>query len=199
IEQSLPDEVTFTLGPSGDGAFSISIASDDDRLDTGGAFFDDAFCVDVALNFIFDEPLVADVYLATDTEADGTPDQVEGLPDGIVPDEQNLDLVNWILNQDFRSVDNGDGTGTNYTGNEIQRAIWTLTNESDGYNNRSANAQEIVDLARAEGEGFIAGEGDKVAVILNPVFADDLPAADQPYQPFVVAYDYDTLKEDCIC
>ncbi|MEO0362571.1 MAG: hypothetical protein AAF322_15740, partial [Pseudomonadota bacterium] len=99
----------------------------------------------------------------------------------------------------FRSVDNGDGTGTNYTGNEIQRAIWTLTNESDGYNNRSANAQEIVDLARAEGEGFIAGEGDKVAVILNPVFADNLPAADQPYQPFVVAYDYDTLKEDCIC
>ena len=41
---------------------------------------------------------------------------------------ENLDMINWIINQDYENTDNGDGTGQTYTGAEVQGAIWSLTN-----------------------------------------------------------------------
>ena len=98
--------------------------------------------------------------------------------------EENRDSVSWILNQDFQGLDAGtldDGdlgtpgsTGTNYSFTEVQDAIWFFTDGSavDASTASGANTQEIIDLATTAGEGFVAGEGDLVAVLFAPLEAD---------------------------
>ena len=112
----------------------------------------------------------------------------------------NLDMINWIINQGFTSQDNGDGTASNYTDNEIQNAIWLLTDgftflDNDGVSTE-ANIQEIYDAAIANGEGFEANaaNGDIVTVYFDPT-GDNDPSNDH-VQPFIAAID---LFEDCIC
>ena len=116
---------------------------------------------------------------------------------------QNLDIVTWILNQDFQNLDAGtldDGdlgtpgtAGRNYNFNEVQDAIWFFTDGDpvDPNTQFGANSQEIIDLATTAGEGYVAGEGDKVAVLFDPV--------DDDRQTYVVAVDFEDLKEDCEC
>jgi len=95
---------------------------------------------------------------------------------GIIENPENLDLVNWILNN--------TGTGNaleGFTTGEIQLAIWQLMDDDppnsedltgleaffDGFD--QANVDEIKDLAQQNGDGFEPHEpGDKVAVILVP-------------------------------
>lgn len=120
-----------------------------------------------------------------------------------VGQEENLDIVTWILNQGFQDIDAGtldDGdlgspgtAGRNYTFSEVQESIWFLTDGEavDPLTEAGSNSQEIIDLAIAAGEGFIAGEGDKVAVLFDPVEEDR--------QTYMVGVDFETLKEDCDC
>ena len=158
--------------------------------------------------------LVADVKLA---DADSVGDGLAATQIGINGEtaKENLDLINWIINQRFETVDNGDGTpgGETYTDFEIQAAIWALTDGQDlaargavggivlsndnGAYGTKANAQEIVDAAIANGEGFVAdaAAGDLVGVFLD---ADNQPPAEN-VQPFIVGYDLSYLFEDCIC
>lgn len=115
-------------------------------------------------------------------------------------------------------MDNGDGTGDTYTDLEVQEAVWTLLNgdsflinnpdpdldfvQDNGNGVREPgelatqeNVDEIVAMVNgsADAEGFEAGEGDLVTLILDP-----FDPADQ-VQPFIVAIEWDVLKEDCIC
>ena len=212
INDSLPAQATFTIQITDDGGFQVDVDSTDDRLDTDG-FTMDAFCVDFGDLFLIDTPIVANVYGSVDPQPDATPDNVDILPDGVVPQEENLDLVNWILNQDFKNTDNGDGMGENYSGYEIQVAVWFFTNNIDIDFDPSqvtpleANVQELIDLATANGEDFVAGmsdltrvNGDVVAaedqlvgVILDPV------GAEQSQQPFIVGVPFNELALDCLC
>lgn len=104
----------------------------------------------------------------------------------------NLDLINYILNQDHEN--NG------FTGWEVQRAVWELTNDDDlafldgvdpGFGS-DANVDLILADAAALGEGFVAGVGDVVGLIIDPGDAD--PANTQP---FIVAVNFEDY--DCIC
>lgn len=222
INESLPDTVTVTYQSDGNGAFRVDIDSSDARLDTDG-FTVDVFCVDFDAPFINGAMVETNVYASVDLQPDATPDQIDALPDGIVPNEENLDLVNWILNQDFRNMDNGDGTSTNYTGREIQDAIWFLTNDRDVPSSPfnpagQANSLEIIDFALndinmdgvADGgaEGFVAGEDDLVGIILAPALdanavdidtGELIPLEDQPLQPFIVGISFQDLEEFCDC
>jgi hypothetical protein len=54
----------------------------------------------------------------------------ETLPDGLIEYPENLDLVNWILNQGFVGQDSACG-GT-YTYSDVQLAIWTLIEDIIG-------------------------------------------------------------------
>ena len=88
----------------------------------------------------------------------------------------NFDLVNWILNQNFISQ--------GYTFGHIQWAIWELiddkncvscsflTNPRDNWlitdPNDVVKGQEIVDAAKAAGDGFEPGAGQNLAIILIP-------------------------------
>jgi hypothetical protein len=86
---------------------------------------------------------------------------------------ENLDLVNYVINQGYASQ--------GFTYGEIQRAIWTLVDDvvlTSGLGAWSqANVDAIVAEAFAYGEGFVPGCDDSVAVLLNPVNASDVTSA----------------------
>jgi hypothetical protein len=96
----------------------------------------------------------------------------EDLPEGLVEYTENLDLVNWIINQGYVGQVSPDGYGT-YTYGDVQRAIWTLIEDNNSTSGLGAWSQnrvdEIVAAAYASGEGFTPGCSDYVAVILQPV------------------------------
>jgi hypothetical protein len=106
----------------------------------------------------------------------------ETLPAGLVDYPENLDLVNWIYNQDIVGQTSPGGYGT-YTYGDVQRAIWTLIEDnilSTGLFEWSPDrVDEIVGAAEANGEGFEPGCGDLVVVILQPVIGDDVTTVAQ--------------------
>ena len=129
-------------------------------------------------------------------------------------DANKFDSVNWLLNNDFTQVDNGDGAGDTYSDLEVQEAIWLLLNgdtffiNNPGFTNpefmddnngvrdgvelaTQQNAEEIAMAAMAQGDGFIAGDGDVIGLILDPT---DPSTQDQP---FVIGVRFDDI--DCIC
>jgi hypothetical protein len=94
---------------------------------------------------------------------------------GVIEKPQNLDLVNWILNQNF--VGNPSPIscgGSNYTSGDVQRAIWALIEDTPGWGEgpwSQCRVDAILALAYANGQGFIpCGPDAKLAVILLPVY-----------------------------
>ena len=192
IKASLPAGGIFTvlLDEVGNEFFDVTISGTGDaRFD--GITFKDAYCVAAYDPIDVNVDVPFDMYLADEAS----------VPAGLIANPDDLDIVNWILNQDFKSMDNGDGTGENFTDAEIQGAIWGFTddivfvNEAFGVGTQ-ANAQEIYDLALASGDGFVAGEGDIVGLILDPT-----PAAEAAgnIQPFIIGVEWDSLAQDCVC
>ncbi|WJJ95538.1 DUF7467 domain-containing protein [Algibacter luteus] len=168
LELNLPDVVTAktTAKPGENAYFDLEI------LDTNLAGIDiPAWCVDQDLSLDVEGPLEFAVYSSYET-----------LPDGEFEFPENFDLVNWVLNQDY--IGKTSPSGGTYTFGHIQYAIWLLVDDSvcvecrfltdpvAEWNNDSdgniAKAQEIVQAALADGEGFIPACGQKVGVILNP-------------------------------
>lgn len=96
-------------------------------------------------------------------------------PEVPIDKPENLDLVNWIINQDF--VDQPSACGGNFTFGDMQWAIWNLLDSDPPTAGGIASlfewdlcrAQEIVDAAMMNGEGFVPGCGDKLGIILDPV------------------------------
>ena len=92
---------------------------------------------------------------------------------GLIEKPENLDLVNWIIN-------NTDLALAAYNTAEIQLAIWELMDDTapssddelgldaffGGYDRDNVDA--IKAMAQANGDGFIPQAGDKVAIILVP-------------------------------
>lgn len=191
IKASLPAGGMLVL--SRDGAFGgdfydVSISgTGDERFD--GKTFEIAYCVSAREPITPGADIPYNFYLATEAS----------VPTGTIPRPQNLDMVNWILNQDFDSRDNGDGKGQTYTEAEIQGAIWGLTDNAVSVRSglgTIANAREIYNLALANGEGFEAGEGDIVGLILDPT-AEAEAAGNR--QPLIIGVTWDDLAQDCDC
>lgn len=152
---SLPDQVNMVVAyPGGDSYFNTTVSDGD----LAGTY--DSFCVDTDHTISPGTSYTADVYSS-----------YEDLPAGTVEFPENLDLVNWIINQDF--VGQPSACGGTYTYGDVQRAIWELvedTNSTSGLGSWSqCRADEITAAALADGEGFTPGCDDIVAVILVPV------------------------------
>jgi hypothetical protein len=95
----------------------------------------------------------------------------EELPISLIEFPENLDLVNWILNQGFVGQPSlCDGI---YTYGDVQRAIWVLVEDNPSASGLDSWSQcrvdEILAAAYANGEGFEPGCGDIIGVILAPV------------------------------
>ncbi len=195
IAALLPDTVIINIGVAGDPQeFQVDI-TDATGLLSGADLI--GYCVDFSDNLLLFQDLTADVYSSYADPAD--------IPDGIIANEDNLDLVNWIINQDYRGQVSAT-TGENFTDAQIQAAIWNLTDDREVnpdndpvLDELEMTAQEIIDAALANGEDYVpTGAGDYFAVLINPV--DPNGTVDDPdAQGFIVAVPWTQVEQDCIC
>jgi hypothetical protein len=94
----------------------------------------------------------------------------EPLPQSRIEYPENLDLVNWIINQDF--VGQLSTCGGAYTYGDVQWAIWQLLEDNPHADHVSlgewslCRAQEILAAAYANGEGFVPGCGEVLGIVL---------------------------------
>ena len=206
IMASLPEAaITVQRGFLPGLAFASTVnESGDERFD--GVFVEGAYCIEREEEFIPDIEVTMNIRAGIASEVD----------DGIFTNNlvENIDAINWLLNQDFTSQSNGDtsgnGAGENYTEAEIQHAIWGL---SDGdsefrapevangvYNGTQENVDELLALALENGDGFVAGEGDLMTLIFDPTEVQDGYDEDEDYdQAFLLTIAYDDLLQVCDC
>jgi hypothetical protein len=155
---ALPDQVTMSVQyPYGGGpAYFPQTTVTGDPLT--GTY--EGWCVDTDNVIYQNTNYTANVYSSYET-----------LPDGSIEYPENLDLVNWIINQGY--VGNSSGCDGTYTYGDVQRAIWALLEDNQSTSGLGAWSQcrvdEILAAAYANGEGFTPGCDDYVAVILVPV------------------------------
>ncbi|WP_190808478.1 hypothetical protein [Flagellimonas sp. S3867] len=96
-------------------------------------------------------------------------EDLSGLPFEVA---DNFDSMNWLLNQEIIGTTSGDGTP--YTYGDFQAAIWIMVEgepciNCTGLGDWDADrAQEIVDRALNEGDGFVPASGDFTGIVLNP-------------------------------
>ena len=97
---------------------------------------------------------------------------MESLPAGAVEHPENMDLVNWVLNQGLVGKMSPNGYGT-YTYGDVQKAIWTLVDDASDAAGLGASDQnrvnEILTAAHACGEGFIPSCGQIAALVFVPI------------------------------
>ena len=175
--------------------------------DLGGPIFAAVYCADATQDIFQNVLTTATLRVATEANA---------LAAGLTAEAAaKMDSVNWILNQNFTTQDNGDGNGKTFTDLEVQEAIWVMLN-GDNFiigvpangpnfadNNNGVrdgvergtleNIHQIAALAETLGDGFQAGEGDILALMLNPTS----PAKQD--QPMIFGVQFNLFAEDCLC
>ena len=163
---SLPEQVTMSVQyPSaGDPSYFVTTVSGDTILD--GVY--DGWCIDTDNTIDQNTPFTANVYSSYEAIS------------GLIEHPENLDLVNWIINQGFVGQPSPGCSGS-YTYGDVQRAIWTLVEDSNSTSGLGPYSQcrvnEIVAAAYDEGEEFVPSCGDTVAVILVPVNGQQITIA----------------------
>lgn len=121
---------------------------------------------------------------------------LETLPIGTIDKPQNLDLVNWIINNIKVGVklfnENNVDLGT-IKWQDIQLAIWMLMDNQDGSSlvggESPARVNEIIRRANLYGEGFIPDCDDKIALVLVP---------DGNRQVTIIEYDMSLVPGNCV-
>ena len=159
---SLPETATVNLlyPYSGASAYFPTLTVTDDTFLNGDH---EGWCIDIGRTINKEEEYPVMVYSS-----------YEDIPSGLLDYPDNLDMVNWLLNQDFVYKESAGSFGK-YTYEDIQRAIWTLIDkdkipDSPGPHSDD-RVKELVDLAKDE-DGFEPGCGDKIGVIFAPVDKD---------------------------
>jgi len=168
LEQALPDQVTMSVvyGPE---SYWVTTITNGGALN--GTY--EGWCADI------DEPIDEDTYYQADVYS-----SYETIPPGYIEKPQNLDLVNWVINQDFVGKSAGGGLG-NYTYGDVQRAIWELLEDNphettSGLGSwNQVRVDQIEAAAKANGEGFVPTCGDFVAILLVPTNGDQIIAVAQ--------------------
>lgn len=152
----LPAQVTEMVSQPGPNSYFVTTVSGGTVLD--GVY--DGWCINTGLRLFQGEPRMADVYCS-----------LSALPAGIVDKPQNMDLVNWVLNQGYVGTMSPGGYGM-YTWSDIQRAIWELLdNEPDGTGLGVWDPMRVAEItagAMATGEGFMPAAGQCAAIVLVP-------------------------------
>lgn len=114
----------------------------------------------------------------------------ENLPEGILEKPENLDALNWLLNQEL--IGTASSAGGLFTYGDFQVAVWNLVDNGicclpslgDYSEDR---ALELVNLALANGEGYTPGCGEYMGLILVPV----------DRQPVIFGYKLDCEAGEC--
>lgn len=155
------DTVCFTVNHPGAAGGSSYL---DLVVQPAGTPVYDAWCVDLDKTITPGTLYTATVYALDDVAAAGLFDR----PDA--PD--NLDLVLYILNQDYPGKNSPNGYGI-YTYGDVQRAIWQLVEDTQSTGGlgvwNQLRVNEILAEAAAAGEGYTPGCGDTTILFLKPV------------------------------
>jgi hypothetical protein len=155
------------------GIVSVTHASDDSRdcyfvtIISGAGDIDgdyDGWCIDNERNLPHTRPYDAYMYCSYGT-----------LPAGLIGHPENLDLANWLMNQNLIGTEAPGGLGI-YTRYDLQMALWTLLDvpplQSNYPDADPSRVAAMVAGAQANGEGYRPGVGGFCIVIINPVDAD---------------------------
>lgn len=158
---ALPDQVTMSIkDPYLGGPAYFPHVNIIDGAITGDY---EGWCIDTDLPITQDVLYTANVFSS-----------YEPLPAGVVEFPENLDLINWIINQHFV----GKPSSCNpmlptYTYGDVQRAIWTLIDDTPSTASLGpysrCHVEEIIAAAYANGEGFVPGCDDVIGIIFQPV------------------------------
>jgi len=168
LEENLPAQVTVEavhavdIPPYDQGYFRVSI--------TGGTSIDGQYpgwCIDLDTTMINYHTFTANVYSS-----------YEPLPASLlahIVNPDTLDEVNFILNQHYIGMPSDcDGA---YTFGDVQKAIWEFIEnwQSTAYTGawNQCRMDEIYDAADEDGDGFIPGCGEELAIILEPTPLSD--------------------------
>ena len=157
LELALPATADLTVAfPGGDSYFNSTVTN-------GGVLngTSDGWCVDTSRGI--SPGTTYNVNVFSSYSAGGA---------AVVDKPENLDLVNWIINQDY--VGTAAPVG-NYTYGDVQRAIWALIENTQSTAGLGLWTQANVDQILAEAapnDGFEPGCNERVAVILQPVAID---------------------------
>jgi hypothetical protein len=156
--ESLPRSVqVFAVQPSPDDLAYFQLTIMESVVFDG---FHHGWCVDLDRNSYRQRWYTYEVYTPFDK-----------LPPKIMEFPENLDLANWVLNQDFvgKTAQNGEL----FTFGDVQHCIWKLLEgRATNYTNGPWSiwrVEEILDAAEEKGEGFIPACGEKLMLILVPM------------------------------
>ena len=146
IAAALPEQVTIHTQnyPNPDSYFDVLLNGE-----TYGVW-----CIDEGHTIHINRNYTVNVY----SSYEPLPDSLTTGTDPNIDHPENLDLVNWVMN-------NSDG----YNSTEVQNVIWALIDDASTRADLTGHEQELYDAAIANGEGFEPGMGDVVGIILQPV------------------------------
>ena len=168
LAQGLPELASLIVEyPGGDSYLNADIFGET-SID---GIYDD-FCVDIGHGIRVGKKYTVNVYSSYET-----------LPSGVnIVHPENLDLVNWIINQQFYGQQSPGGYGT-YNATDIQRAIWEVIDDPAPPHPSwdPSKAEEITAAAYANGGGFVPTCGDLIAIILDPVGIEQVTIAIMEY------------------
>lgn len=168
---ALPDMVKFTAAPHSEGnlAFFYPVTV------TGTGILQGTYkgwCIDTQHGIDSYAQYTGVVYSTYET-----------LPAGTVDHPENLDLVNWIINQNLVGKRSPTGLGI-YTYGDVQFAIWGLLEDTPYLGGLGTfdfmRSIEIYDAAVAKGEGYKPCAGKLEAVVLRPTNGDQIIVIEVP-------------------
>ena len=179
----LPDQVTEEVDNPGAYGYFQTIVTEGGVLNNT---YQNGFCIDTnKFEFIAGGvEYLADVYSSYDPNLPGST---------LVEHPENLDLVNYIVNQNY--VGQPSTSGGNYTFGDVQVAIWMLLEDPLGIQVDPTDpdiapwdqdrVDEIIADAMANGDGFVPECGELVVIVLVP-FTGDIFSWENAVQPNII-------------
>ena len=182
---ALPNQLTYTVvpdkGSDPDASYTDITFTNNDSNQVFKNLTIDGYCLDAEAPLSAGVEYTANVYSSYEELPDSLKHQPpDGPDDGVIFNPDSLDIINWIINQNFEGrASSGFGT---FTSGDVQQAIWSFVDDGGTAGQLGPFDQDRIDeiksLAQANGVGFSPsydyqnyfGEQvtGKMAVILAP-------------------------------
>ena len=181
---ALPTQLSYTVvpdkGSDTDASYADITFTNNDSNQVFKNLTIDGYCLDAESPLSAGVEYTANVYSSYEQLPDSLTYQGSGPNEGVIFNPDSLDIINWIINQNFEGRELS-GLGT-VTSGDVQTAIWSLIDDGGTAGQLGPVDQdrvdEIVSLAQSNGVGFSPsydyenyfGEQvtGKMAVILAP-------------------------------
>jgi hypothetical protein len=164
IAAALPEYTTMQLFGDGSGYYDVKIdLNGDGAFATDGSESFDWYCIDRTHTIGLGVYTVR-VFSSYET----LPDEIinNGTGDNNLDSPENLDLVNWVINN--------PGNPVAISQVQQQDVIWALVDDAVTRDSLDSDEVQVYDAAVANGEGFEpTADGQNLAIVLQPVDASN--------------------------